>query len=451
MESKNSTFHVNLFYSYCHKDEKYRESMETSLALLKREGLLDDWSDQKILPGQSISQKIEEKINEADIIVFLVSQHFIASDACMQEWERAQQIGVDKLIFRIPIILTDCAWQDMLSGDDLKALPKDGESVASFDNKDTAWHQVYEGIKAVINEMRNTFTAKPEFLDKLEKTDFLSQNHIKLQDIFVFPMLSCKNLKTKGDGQLREEIITDREQLLKKKYSLIHGEEMSGKTALAKHLFLSLVEDKLTPVLYIDLEEISGKPNEIIFSEAYSHQFSGDYYLWKQQNSKTLILDNLSSRPNLIEFVKFTKDYFSRIIVTLSSDIFDSFFRDEVRLVDFNEIKIEHLTHRQQEDLIRKKLVLSDRNEPITDGLVDQIENHVNSIIISGKILPRYPFFVLSILQASEAYMPENFSITSYGHCYQALIIARLIKAMRRFGLDLSLCLCYIYSKRKGV
>ena len=124
MESKNSTFHANLFYSYCHKDEKYRESMETSLSLLKREGLLDDWSDQKILPGQSISQKIEEKINEADIMVFLVSQHFIASDACMQEWERAQQIGVDKLIFRIPIILTACAWEDMLSGDDLKALPR---------------------------------------------------------------------------------------------------------------------------------------------------------------------------------------------------------------------------------------------------------------------------------------------------------------------------------------
>ena len=210
MESKNSTFHVNLFYSYCHRDEKYRESMETSLALLKREGLLNDWSDQKILPGQSISQKIEEKINEADIIVFLVSQHFIASDACMQEWERAQQIGGDKLIFRIPIILTACAWQDMLSGDDLKALPKDGEPVASFDNKDIAWHQVYEGIKAVINEMRNTFTAKPEFLEEQKKTDFLAQDYIKLQDIFVFPTLSCKTLKTKN-GQLQEEKIINEE------------------------------------------------------------------------------------------------------------------------------------------------------------------------------------------------------------------------------------------------
>ena len=231
MNSKNSTFHATLFYSYCHKDEKYRESMETSLALLKKEGLLNDWSDQNILPGQSISRKIEEKINESDIMVFLVSQHFIASDECMKEWERAGQIEADKLLFRIPIILTDCAWKDMLSGDDLKALPKDGKPVSNFGNKNTAWHQVYEGIKAVINEMKSTFTPKPEFLEEQKKTDFLAQDHIKLQDIFVFPTLSCRTLKTK-DSQLQEEKIINQEQLLKDKYSLIHGEETSGKTAL---------------------------------------------------------------------------------------------------------------------------------------------------------------------------------------------------------------------------
>ena len=121
---------------------------------------------------------------------------------------------------------------------------EDGEPVANFGNKDTAWHQVYEGIKAVINEMRNTFTAKPEFLEEQKKTDFLAQDYIKLQDVFVFPTLSCRTLKTKN-GQLQEEKIINKEQLLKDKYSLIHGEEMSGKTALGKHLFLHLVEEMI--------------------------------------------------------------------------------------------------------------------------------------------------------------------------------------------------------------
>ena len=189
-----------------------------------------------------------------------------------------------------------------------------------------------------------------------------------------------------------------------------------------------MVEEKSVPALYIDLEKIPGRNSETILSEAYSRQFNGDYSLWKQQKDKTLILDNLSSKSNLINFVVFAKEYFDRIVITLSSDIFDSFFRDEVRLADFREIKIEPLTHRQQEELIRKRLALSER-KPITDGFVDQVENRVNSIIISKKVVPRYPFFVLSILQVDEAYMPKSMSITSYGHCYNALIIASLIKA----------------------
>ena len=131
----------------------------------------------------------------------------------------------------------------------------------------------------------------------------------------------------------------------------------------------------------------------------------------------------------MINFIEFAKGFFDKIVITLSSNIFYSYFWDETRLANFYEVKIEPLNHKQQEELIRKRLELSDRNEPVSDGLVDQIENDVNSIITSKKIIPRYPFFVLSILQTYEAYMPDNLSITSYGHCYHALIVARLIKA----------------------
>ena len=66
---------------------------------------------------------------------------------------------------------------------------------------------------------------------------------------------------------------------------------------------------------------------------------------------------------------------------------------------------------------------------PISDGLVDRAEKHVNSVIISDKVVPRYPFYVLSILQTYEAYMPSNLSVTSYGHCYYVLIFASLVRA----------------------
>ena len=427
MKIDRDAFHANLFYSYSHKDAQHRNEMEKALSLLQRKNLLKDWSDQKILPGQTISKEIKEKMDSADILVFLLSRDFIASDACMEEWEYAKQLSAEgKPIFRIPIILRDCSWEDLLSDDDIKALPYDANPVAS-DDEDTAWKQVYEGIKDVINQLRSTFTPKWQFIEEMEKTDFVSQDHVRLQDIFIFPTLSYYAPQTK-DGPLKREIIENETELLAKDCLLVHGEEMSGKTALGRHLFLSLVKDLSTPVLHIDLEGVPKKPTEKIFSDAYYCQFNGDYSLWMQQEGKILILDNLSESPHLIKFIEFAKDFFDKIVITLPSNIFNSYFWDETRLDDFHRVKIQPLNHKQQEELIRKRLALSDRSEPIPDGFVDQIENQVNSIIISNKIVPRYPFFVLSILQTYEGFIPDDLSITSYGHCYYVLIVSSLSK-----------------------
>ena len=428
MKTDRNDFHANLFYSYSHKDERYRNDMENALSLLRRENLLKDWSDNKILPGQTISEEIKEKMDSADILVFLLSRDFIASDACMEEWEYAKQLVAEgKPIFRIPIILRDCSWQDLLRDDDIKALPKDGKPVTK-DDQDTAWQQVYKGLKDIINELRSTFIPKLEFKQEMEETDFTAQQHIKLQDIFLFPTLSCYSPQAKN-GPLQRETIKDQAELLEKKYTLIHGEDMSGKTALGRHLFLSLTNTQSTPVLHIDLEEVPRKFNEKVFSDTYYRQFSGDYFLWKQQEGKILILDNLSSTPNLLELIEFAKGIFDKIVVTLSSNIFYSFFRDETRLADFHQVKIEPLNHSQQEELIRKRLALSDRSKPFPDGLINQVEFHVNTIITSKKIVPRYPFFVLSIVQLYEGFMPDDLSITSHGHCYHVLICASLVKA----------------------
>ena len=426
MKTDVNTFHANLFYSYSHKDENYRSNMETALSQLGRDKLLKEWSDHMILPGQQISEKIKEKMNETDIFVFLLSPDFIDSDACIEEWEYAKQLDNEgKPIFRIPILLRDCSWEDFIKNDDVKGLPYDMNPVASPDQEDAMWKQVYNGIKDVINELKGTFIPKLEFIRKMEETDFFSLEHVKLQDIFVFPTLSYYVPLSK-DGILRMQKIKNQKELLAKEYVLIHGEEKSGKTTLGRHIFLSLAKNQSTPVLYIDLEEISRKPKEKIFSDEYYNQFSGDYSLWQQQEGKILILDNLSSKSRLIELIEYAKEHFEKIIITLPTDIFNSFFTDEKRLTDFSEMQIESLSYQQQETLIRKILTLSNRNEPVPDGRVDQVEKDVNSIITFKKIVPRYPFFVMSILQTYEGFIPDDLSITSYGHCYQVLIFTNL-------------------------
>ena len=145
---------VNLFYSYSHRDSDYRSSMEKALALLKREGLLEDWSDQSILAGRSISTSIQSRMNDSDIIAFLISPEFIDSEECMKEWDLGKRLMYEnENLFRVPIILRDCAWVDLLDKDDVKVLPLDGVPVSNFENQDAAWQQVYEGIKAIVEEL----------------------------------------------------------------------------------------------------------------------------------------------------------------------------------------------------------------------------------------------------------------------------------------------------------
>ena len=96
--------------------------------------------------------------------------------------------------------------------------------------------------------------------------------------------------------------------------------------------------------------------------------------------------------------------------------------------MDFASVSLSPLTHAQQEDLIRARMAFLTDGEIVTDGKIDQIEKHVNSIITSRRIVPRYPFFVLSILQTYESFLPEM-HVTSYGYCYHVLIVANIVKS----------------------
>ena len=100
-----SSLRLSLFYSYSHKAFNTRGTWETILANLARDALLRDWSDAQILPGQSISTVLQAKLSDSDIIAFLLSPDFLASEECRKEWRFAKHLAVSgRLIFRVPII-----------------------------------------------------------------------------------------------------------------------------------------------------------------------------------------------------------------------------------------------------------------------------------------------------------------------------------------------------------
>jgi len=431
MSSKSPSSRVDLFYSYSHKDVQHKENMRKTLASLKRQGLLGDWSDAQITPGQRISETIQAKLRESEIVAFLFSPDFLASDECLKEWQHAKnKETTGRLVFRVPIIVRECPWQDFLGEDDIKALPFDGKAITTYRDQDSAWKEVYEGIKSVIETIRTTYTPKPEFVAHLNNADLPVSKPVTLSDIFVFPRLMEREYIPHPDHPdlVRESVVSSFDDLRAFQRSLIHGEDKSGKTALAKQLALSLIHDG-KPVLFADLNAAPHRYVAKFLKQLYDEQLNGDHSLWLQQEHKTLIVDNMHDAPDLANLIEYCSSTFSNIHIFVSTDVFEAFLIDEKRLADFNPIRIEPLTSTQQEALIRKQLTILRGDDALLDGLVDQAEDRVNSVVISNKIVPRYPFFVLAILQTYDALMPPSLSITSYGHCYYVLVVASLTRA----------------------
>lgn len=142
-----------IFFSYSHKDQRLRDQLETQLSLLKREGLITSWYDHKITAGHEWAGKIDEHLNSAQIILLLISANFIASDYC---YDIEMQCALERHEARearvIPIILRPVDWKKAPFGK-LKALPTDGKPVTKWTDNDSAFYDIAQGIRKVVEEL----------------------------------------------------------------------------------------------------------------------------------------------------------------------------------------------------------------------------------------------------------------------------------------------------------
>lgn len=144
---------VKLFISYSHKDERHREALESHLKVLGRAGLLDVWHDRRIDASEDWKGEIDRALDEADVVVLLVSADFLASDYCYDvELNRALERQAKGECRVVPVIIRDANWHlAPISG--LQALPKDGKPITTWPNKDKAWRSVAEGLERVIRTL----------------------------------------------------------------------------------------------------------------------------------------------------------------------------------------------------------------------------------------------------------------------------------------------------------
>ena len=101
---------LKLFISYSHHDEKsYIDQFKKHIHTLKDNGLIEDWYDREILAGEDFQNKINNNLEDADIICLFISANFLSSPSCKKEKEKALELRKRKefQLFQLFCLLVD--------------------------------------------------------------------------------------------------------------------------------------------------------------------------------------------------------------------------------------------------------------------------------------------------------------------------------------------------------
>lgn len=432
---------MKLFLSYSHQDEELKNQFETHLSQFKRDKLIESWNDRKITPGENWCKEISIHLEDADIIIFLISSDFIASDYCceIEVKKGIQQHNEGKSIL-VPIVVRPCNWKDMEIGK-FQALPTDLKPIVTWNNKDEGWLNVIFGLKKLINEFKEEKKGKimlsekkiltPAFNKWLSDTEIVFKHRrkeeIKLNDIFVYP-----DLKRVHDEQKFQATIIPSNILVQNTgLYLILGEDQSGKTSLCKRYYNDLMVSNYSPVFVngcdvnkSNLKEQLKKPLKKQYNET-----SVDNFL--SQKRKAILIDDYDNiRLNTKyqkKFINEIKEVFD-IVIFIAGDSFQYVIPDMDHLDNFILYEILLLSHGKRSELIEKWITIGIEEVISEEDLykkLDITKIHIDSFV-KKNIVPPKPLFILSILQAIEAVDPNKIELTSYGHCYQHLIYKSL-------------------------
>jgi SIR2-like domain/TIR domain len=144
---------IEVFFSYSDRNRELRDKLEKHLAILKRKGVIRGWHDGEVGAGEERDRVLIEHLENAKIILLLVSADFLASDFCYDvEMQRAIERHKGGEARVIPIILDACDWEGAPFGK-LASLPQSGRPVTSWVNQSEAFTDIARGIRREVERL----------------------------------------------------------------------------------------------------------------------------------------------------------------------------------------------------------------------------------------------------------------------------------------------------------
>jgi internalin A len=143
---------VKAFVSYSHKDRDFLPELRAALSPLVRLNKLQIWDDRAIDAGTDWEKEIFQQLEEADLVLCLVSHDFINSDFCYtKELEFALDAHHRGERTVVPIQLRACAWEGLPLAA-IQGTP--GRWIGSQPDKDAAWTEVAKHLGPAIDKTK---------------------------------------------------------------------------------------------------------------------------------------------------------------------------------------------------------------------------------------------------------------------------------------------------------
>jgi hypothetical protein len=295
--------------------------------------------------------------------------------------------------------------------------------------------------------LRDTFQLLPEFETYLEDPELTlthsTRGELTLSDIYVFPDLKRVNLT--GEKGLKIVRGEDIPALVASTPCLfIIGDDVSGKTGLAKSLFKHLRSIGDVPIL-IDAAVVSLTPErcneqlERCFTETYAAS-ALDAYRQLDRASRVVIIDNyhllkLTSRARMRLLENLRKQSFRLIVfahdiaITLHdmSEAGDAIAGE----LPFSYFAILPFGPLRRNRLVEKWLLLSNDVDKDTAPFVHNLQSIIRTIdtLVGQNYVPAYPPYVLAVLQGNEAGSEIDVNASTHGYLYELFIKAAVAKA----------------------
>jgi hypothetical protein len=145
---------IKIFLSYSHKDEADKDRLVTHLTLMKRQGLIAPWDDRQILPAEEWEPSIQKYLDEAELILLLISADFLASDFC---WDRELQRAMERHdrgdAKVVPVFIQPCDWKGAPFGK-LQGVPKDAVPICDFKTPAHGFTEAAKTIRRLVEALQ---------------------------------------------------------------------------------------------------------------------------------------------------------------------------------------------------------------------------------------------------------------------------------------------------------